>query len=57
MSFNGELKKLNAHRLQQSVRTTVQANGRLTFMVEATKDMEHLEEKSLIIFEANGGGL
>ena len=31
MAFKGELKKLNAYRLQQSVRVAVQANGRLTF--------------------------
>lgn len=57
MAFKGKLKKLNAHRLQQSVRATVQANGHLTFTVEATKEMELLEERSLIILEANGGGL
>ena len=57
MAFKDELKKLNAHRLQQSVKATVQANGRLTFTVEATKEMALSEEKSLIIFEANGGNL
>lgn len=57
MAFKDELKKLNAHRLQQSVKATVQVNGRLTFTVEATKEMALSEEKSLIIFEANGGNL
>ena len=37
MAFADRLKKLDAHRLQQTVRATVQANGRLTFSVEATK--------------------
>lgn len=29
MVFKDELEKLNAHRLQQSVKVTVQSNGRL----------------------------
>lgn len=57
MAFADRLKKLNAHRLQQSVKATVQANGRLTFTVEATKEMALSEEKSLVIFEADGGDL
>lgn len=57
MAFADKLKKLDAHRLQQSVKATVQSNGRLTFTVEATKEMGLSEEKSLIIFEADGGDL
>ena len=57
MAFADRLKKLDAHRLQQSVKATVQANGRLTFTVEATKEMALSEEKSLVIFEADGGDL
>lgn len=57
MAFADSLKKLNAQRLQQSVKATVQSNGRLTFTVEATKVMELSDEKSLIIFEAENGDL
>lgn len=57
MGFADKLKKLDAHRLQQSVKATVQSNGRLTFTVEATKEMGLSEEKSLVIFEADGGDL
>lgn len=57
MAFADTLKKLNAQRLQQSVKATVQSNGRLTFTVEATKVMELSDEKSLIIFEAENGDL
>lgn len=57
MAFADRLKKLDAHRLQQTVRATVQANGRLTFTVEATKEMGLSEDKSLVIFEADGGDL
>lgn len=57
MAFADKLKKLDAHRLQQSVKATVQSNGRLTFTVEATKEMGLSEEKSLVIFEADGGDL
>lgn len=57
MAFADKLKKLDAHRLQQSVKATVQSNGRLTFTVEATKEMGLSEDKSLVIFEAEGGDL
>ena len=57
MAFADSLKKLNAQRLQQSVKATVQSNGRLTFTVEATKVMDLSDEKSLIIFEAENGDL
>ena len=39
MVFKYELRKLNAHRLQRLVKATMQANGRLTFKVEATREM------------------
>ena len=57
MAFADKLKKLDAHRLQQSVKATVQSNGRLTFSVEATKAMGLSEDKSLVIFEAEDGDL
>lgn len=57
MAFADKLKKLDAHRLQQSVKATIQSNGRLTFTVEATKEMGLSEDKSLVIFEADGGDL
>ena len=57
MGFADKLKKLDAHRLQQSVKATVQSNGRLTFTVDATSRMELSEDKSLIVFEAEGGDL
>lgn len=57
MSFADKLKKLDAHRLQQSVKATVQSNGRLTFTVEATKKMGLSAERSLIVFEAENGDL
>jgi len=57
MAFADSLKKLNAQRLQQSVKATIQSNGRLTFTVEATKAMKLSDETSLIIFEAENGDL
>ena len=57
MGFADKLKKLNAQRLQQSVKATVQSNGRLTFTVEAAKVMALSEDKSLVVFEAENGDL
>ncbi len=57
MGFAEKLKKLNAQRLQQSVKATVQSNGRLTFTVEAAKVMALSEDKSLVVFEADNGDL
>ena len=57
MGFADKLKKLDAHRLQQSMKATVQMNGRLTFTVEAAKMMELSEDKSLVVFEAENGDL
>ncbi len=57
MGFGDNLRKLDALRLQQSVKATVQFNGRLSFTIEAGKTMDLSEEKSLIIFEADNGDL
>ena len=57
MGFGDTLKKLDALRLQQSVKATVQYNGRLSFTIEASKMMGLSEEKSLIVFEADNGDL
>lgn len=57
MGFADKLKKLDAQRLQQAIKATVQSNGRLTFTVEAAKIMQLSEEKSLIVFEAENGDL
>ena len=57
MGFGETLKKLDALRLQQSVKATVQYNGRLSFTLEAAKMMGLSEEKSLIVFEAENGDL
>ena len=48
------LKPLNAKRLQKSVKATVQSTGRLTFAMDAVKDMALSEEKSIIIFNGPG---
>lgn len=57
MGFGDNLKKLDASRLQQSIKATVQFNGRLSFTNEAGRTMGLSEEKSLIIFEAENGDL
>ena len=57
MGFGDTLKKLDALRLQQSVKATVQFNGRLSFTIEASKMMGLSEEKSLIVFESDNGDL
>ena len=57
MAFADNLKKLDALRLQQQVKATVQYNGRLSFTLEAGKTMGLSEEKSIIIFEAQNGDL
>lgn len=57
MGFADNLKKLDAQRLQQSVKATVQFNGRLSFTIEAGKVMGLSEEKSIIIYEAGNGDL
>ena len=57
MGFADNLRKLDALRLQQSVKATVQFNGRLSFTLEAGKTMGLSEEKSLIFFESDSGDL
>ena len=53
MGFADNLRKLDAMRLQQSVKATVQFNGRLSFTLEAGKTMGLSEEKSLTVFESD----
>ena len=51
MSFKDRLRKLDALRLQQSVKATVQFNGRLSFTLEAGKAMNLSDEKSIVIYD------
>lgn len=51
------MKPLDAQRLQKSVKATVQNSGRLTFAMDAVKDMELSEDKSIIILAAEDGNL
>lgn len=53
MGFADKLRKLDAMRLQQSVKATVQFNGRLSFTLEAGKTMGLSEDKSLTVFESD----
>lgn len=55
--FLAKLKPLNAQRLQKSVKATVQNSGRLTFAMDAIKEMELSEDKSIIILAADDGDL
>ena len=55
--FLSTLKALDAQRLQKSVKATVQNSGRLTFAMDAVKDMKLSEEKSIIILAAENGDL
>ena len=57
MGFADNLRKLDAMRLQQSVKATVQFNGRLSFTLEAGKTMGLSEDKSLTIFESDSDDL
>lgn len=57
MGFADKLRKLDAMRLQQSVKATVQFNGRLSFTLEAGKTMGLSEDKSLTIFESDSDDL
>ena len=57
MGFKDQLKRLDAKRLQQTVKATVQSNGRLTFAADAVKEMDLSEEKSIIIFAAGNNNL
>ena len=51
------MKPLDAQRLQKSVKATVQNSGRLTFAMDAVKEMELSEDKSMIILAAENGNL
>lgn len=51
MSFKDRLRKLDALRLQQSVKATVQFNGRLSFTLEAGKAMNLSDDKSIVIYD------
>ena len=55
--FLSTLKPLDAQRLQKSVKATVQNSGRLTFAMDAVKDMQLSEDKSIIILAAEDGNL
>ncbi len=57
MSFASGLKMLDAERLQQTAKATVQGNGRLSLTVEAGRMMHLGEDKSLVIFAAENGDL
>ena len=56
-NFLSTLKPLNAQRLQKSVKATVQNSGRLTFAMDAVKDMKLSEDRSIIILAAEDGNL
>lgn len=55
--FLSTLTRLDAQRLQKSVKATVQNSGRLTFAMDAVKEMELSEDKSIIILAAENGDL
>ena len=50
MNFAERIRKLDALRLQQSAKATVQFNGRLSFTMEAGKVMGLSDDKSIVIF-------
>lgn len=56
-SFFSTLVPLDAQRLQKSVKATVQSSGRLTFAMDAVKEMGLSEDKSIIILAADNGDL
>ena len=57
MKFGDTLTRLDAARLQQTARATIQSNGRLLLSVEATRLMKLADESSLIVFAAENGDL
>lgn len=57
MNFGATLTRLDAARLQQTARATIQCNGRLSLSVEAGRLMNLTEEASLIVFSAENGDL
>ena len=57
MNFAANLKMLDAERLQQTAKATIQSNGRLSLTVEAGRLMHLSDDKSIVIFAAENGGL
>ena len=57
MNFGATLTRLDAARLQQTAKATIQGNGRLSFSVEAGRLMNLTDDASLIIFSAENGDL
>lgn len=57
MKFSEGLKMLDAERLQQTAKATIQSNGRLSLTVEAGRLMHLSEDKAIIIFAAENGDL
>ena len=56
-SFLSKLKQLDANRLQKSMKAIVQDNGMLVFAMDAVREMQLSEEKSIIILAAEDGDL
>ena len=57
MNFAANLKMLDAERLQQTAKATIQSNGRLSLTVEAGRLMHLADDKSIVIFAAENGDL
>ena len=57
MNFGATLTRLDAARLQQTARATIQSNGRLSLSVEAGRLMGLTDDSSLIVFSAENGDL
>lgn len=57
MNFAASLTILDAERLQQSAKATIQNNGRLSFTAEASRLMHLDDNSSIIIFSAENGDL
>ena len=57
MNFAANLKMLDAERLQQTAKATIQSNGRLSLTVEAGRLMHLSYDKSIVIFAAENGDL
>ena len=57
MNFAANLKMLDAERLQQTAKATIQSNGRLSLTVEAGRLMHLSYDKSIVLFAAENGDL
>ena len=57
MNFAANLKMLDAERLQQTAKATIQSNGRLSLTVEAGRLRHRADDKSIVIFAAENGDL